>query len=76
MIITQVGSNFFGVYAGGEEYSIKGTISGTTAKGRFNEGNSKGDFTFNLSKSKKSFKGKWRYNEDDEWSDWNGMKKK
>jgi hypothetical protein len=74
LIVTQTNTHFTGIYQGANKYTMEGTISGKTVTGRIQEGDRQGDIVFTLDDGK-SFTGQWRYDGEEEWSEWNGIKK-
>lgn len=79
MVLTQNGANISGVYRVYTDtpvFQIEGTVSGNIFTGRVREGEFEGAFKFNLESNGKSFTGQYRYTGEDEWTEWNGVKKK
>lgn len=79
MVLMQNGGNINGVYRVYTDtpiFQIQGTASGNSFTGTVREGEFVGSFEFNLASDGKSFTGQYRYRGEDEWTDWNGVKKK
>ncbi len=79
MVLTQNGSGITGVYrpyCDVPVFQIEGTASGNAFTGRIREGEFTGEFRFNLESGGRSFSGQYRYTGEDEWTDWNGIRKR
>lgn len=79
MVLAQNGSGITGVYRPYCDvlvFQIEGTASGNAFTGRVREGEFTGEFRFNLESGGRSFSGQFRYIGEDEWGDWNGIKKR
>ena len=79
MVLTQNSSGIIGVYRPYTDvpvFNIQGTASGNAFTGRIREREFTGEFRFNLESGGRSFTGQYRYTGEDEWTDWNGIKKK
>ncbi|HYE83234.1 MAG TPA: Ig-like domain-containing protein [Clostridia bacterium] len=79
MVLTQNGSSITGVYRVYTDtpvFQLEGTVSGNVFTGRVREGEFTGEFEFSLESDAKSFTGKYHYTGEDEWTDWNGTRKK
>lgn len=75
VVLKQDGTKVSGIYAE-EKYKLEGLIQGNILKGSFAEGDDKGVFEFTMHKDGGSFTGKYRYNGDEEWDVWSGIRKK
>lgn len=79
MVLYQVGSQATGVYmSSGSLYQFSGSITGSTFAGRLNEGDGyQGDIRFVMTKAGRViFNGEWRYDESEDWYEWDGFKAK
>jgi|GEM_PF-1132687 len=79
MVLTQNGSSITGVYrpyCDVPVFQIEGTASGNAFTGRIKEGEFTGEFRFNLGSDGRSFTGQYRYTGEDEWTEWNGIRKR
>jgi hypothetical protein len=79
MVLTQNGSGITGVYrpyCDVPVFQIEGTVSGNAYTGRIREGEFTGEFRFNLESGGRSFTGQYRYTGEDEWTEWNGIRKR
>lgn len=71
MVLTQSGSNITGIY---NNCSLKGTVSGNNLKGSFITSNKEiGEFELILNGDGKGFRGRMRYTDDKDWSNWEGV---
>lgn len=76
LIVTQNNNYFTGIYMGTNKYTMEGTVSGGTVTGRIQEVDTQGDMVLTIADNGKSFTGKWRYDGEEEWSEWSGIKKR
>lgn len=77
MSLVQSGNSVNGTYvSSGYLNTIKGTVSGSTLTGTFEErGGYSGNVEFSLSADGQAFTGRCRYTDSEEWYPWNGSKK-
>ena len=76
MILTRTGDTARGVYQGTGLYRIEGAVKGDVFSGTIDEGDAKGVFSFRLMDSGKTFSGEWKYDDEEEMTEWLGTKKK
>lgn len=77
-VLYQNGSQVHGVYKATHLYSLRGNASGTSFEGTLDEGEGyTGQFKFIMTKAGRIiFNGEWRYDDDEDWAEWDGFKVK
>lgn len=73
MVLKQSGSSVSGIYQA-EHSSIQGTVSGQECSGTLKEGSREGEFSIILESDGVTFTGEYRYDGDEEWTSFDGIR--